>query len=258
MRRGPRPHSYFQRFRSNFDEDAKTFDGVPVSLKHASRIDSDTSTLLEATLNHMDECFTSVEENVIFTSSAIFDPVTWPEKPDDGDFGNEELLILKDALRLRVAQADPTIAARLEGDEIKDEWEDFLSLVGPHQRRPATFAEVNQRVQMGKQRFPLLSLLLMFIDVIPVQKACVERGFSALNRLKTKGRSSLEEDKLNSSMTITTRGITLEKWSEESALKAIYCWYTHTPETRDVAGHARGSSGKRIEEEQDESSAEED
>ena len=73
MRRGPRPHSYFQRFRSNFDEDAKTFDGVPVSLKHASRIDSDTSTLLEVTLNHMDECFMSVEENVIFTSSAIFD-----------------------------------------------------------------------------------------------------------------------------------------------------------------------------------------
>ena len=122
----------------------------------------------------MDESFSSAEENPVFLSSSIFNPITWPEDQLEDDFGTDELSILKEALRLRV---DEATAVRLDGDNIIDKWQDFLTLFGLRQRRPKTFAELNEHVQMGCQRFLLLSLLLMFLDAIPVHTASVERGF---------------------------------------------------------------------------------
>ena len=97
---------------------------------------------------------------------------------------------------------------------------------------------------MGKQRFPPLSLLLEFVNTIPVHTASVERGFSTLSRLKTKPRSSLEEDNLNCCMTIVSSNLSVEEWSVDAAKTTIQRWFTHTAGRRHVAGHAKGS-GRR-------------
>ena len=65
LHRSPVMDGYQQKFLREFSEDDGKFDRQSVSMKHASRIDADRSTLIEATLHHLDSRFTSIRENVL-------------------------------------------------------------------------------------------------------------------------------------------------------------------------------------------------
>ena len=69
-------------------------------------------------------------------------------------------------------------------EQLREEWKEWLDLVGPSARRPKSFRELMGRLRDGRARYPLLHVLLQFVDVLPSQTATVERGFSLLNCLK--------------------------------------------------------------------------
>ena len=98
---------------------------------------------------------------------------------------------------------------------------------------------------MGQERYPALSALVELVDTIPVQKACAERGISSLNRIKTKLRSSLEQDSLTALMTMVNNGVDVKDWSEESAVRAVHLWFCATTGTRHIHGHKAGSGRKK-------------
>ena len=75
-------------------------------------------------------------------------------------------------------------------EQLREEWEDWLDLVGPSACRLKSFRELIGRLRDGRARFPLLQVLLQVVDVLSIQTATVERGFSLLNRLKDKKRVS--------------------------------------------------------------------
>ena len=79
------------------------------------------------------------------------------------------------------------------------------------------------------------------VDVMPVQTACVERGFSTLNRIKTKHRSSMEEGSLTALMLISSNGQCLEEWKREDAEESVRRWFSDTVGTRHIHGHRPGS-----------------
>ena len=97
------------------------------------------------------------------------------------------------------------------------------------------------RLRTGRKRFPLLYLLAQIVDVLPAHTACVERGFSLLNRLKDKKRASLDEDSLQDCMAICSNGVLLEEWSKTDAHKANTVWSEGGRGTRHLRGHASGS-----------------
>lgn len=228
-------------FQKSYNAEDGTFKGVSVSMKNASRIEADRSTLLDATINHLEDRFRSVMDDPVLSSCCIFNPLSWPDDIPDG-FGHDELATLADAFGKKVSAA---AKYNRDGDafveDLVEEWDDLLQVVVQPQRRPGSFADLNRRAHMGQKRFPLLASLLELVDVMPVQTACVERGFSTLNRIKTKHRSSMEEGSLTALMLISSNGQCLEEWKREDAEESVRRWFSDTVGTRHIHGHRPGS-----------------
>ena len=111
-------------------------------------------------------------------------------------------------------------------------------------RRPKSFPELMGRLCDERARFPLLQVLLQIVDVLPIQTATVERGFSLLNRLKDKKRVALEEDSLQELMAVCSNGASLKEWSHADVVKAITLWSQAGPGKGYLRGHAAGSGRK--------------
>ena len=190
LRKGSCKGGHLEKFKKSYNESTGVFAGVQLSMKHATRADSDAATLIEASLNHIEERFTSVRENNVIAASAILHPLTWPA--DLNDFGSAEISTLAEAFQaqlLRTATAEELPSDCQVEEQLEEEWEDYLDLVGPERRQPQSYTELMSRLRTGRKRFPLFYLFAQIVDVLPAHPAWVERGFSLLNRLKDKKTS---------------------------------------------------------------------
>ena len=114
---------------------------------------------------------------------AIFNPITSPE--DLEDFREAEIATLASAFKdhlVRVAPKREGVLDQQPDEQLREEWEDWLDLIGPSARRPKSFLELMGRLRDGRARFPLLYVLLrmQIVNVLPSQTATVARGFSLL------------------------------------------------------------------------------
>ena len=162
------------------------------------------------------------------------------------DFVEAEIATLASALKDHLVRVVPKREGELSeqpDEQLTEEWEDWLDLVGPSACRPKSFRELMGRLRDGRARFPLLQVLLQVVDVLPSQTATVERGFSLLNRLKDKKRVALEEDSLQELMAVCSNGASLE-WSHADVVKAVTLWSQAGPGKRHLQGHAAGSGRK--------------
>ena len=94
------------------------------------------------------------------------------------DFGESDIATLASTLKDHLVR----VALKREGElneqpdeQLREEWEDWLDLVGPSARRPKSFRELMGRLRDGRVRFPLLQVLPQIVDVLPSQTATVER-----------------------------------------------------------------------------------
>ena len=65
---------YQEKSLSEYSEDEGNFDGQSISIKHASCIDANQSTLIEVTHNHLDSRFASIRESALAKACTIFNP----------------------------------------------------------------------------------------------------------------------------------------------------------------------------------------
>lgn len=84
----------------------------------------------------------------------------------------------------------------------------------------------------------IFKLLVYFLAVSP-STASSEQGFSKMNVLKTRYRTGLKQDSLQSQLLVMTDRPELEHFDVD---RAINHWLTVKPGTRHVAGHTLPNS----------------
>ena len=88
----------------------------------------------------------------------------------------------------------------------------------------------------------ILLLVEMMVAVSPSTAQC-ERGFSAMNRIKTPQRNALASSTLNDLMTICVDGPSLEDFDPTAAVNA---WLTSGPGTKHLGGHKLLGPPKKV------------
>ena len=74
------------------------------------------------------------------------------------------------------------------------------------------------RIYTTDKRFSAIMKVISFVSLIPMNTAACERGFSSMNRIKSKGISGISNDMLNSLMRISIDGLELEKFDPQPAV----------------------------------------
>lgn len=75
-----------------------------------------------------------------------------------------------------------------------------------------------------KDGFTIIIQLLTLYSTLPVSNAEVERGFSALSRIKTKLRNKLSVGRLEDLMMISLNGPNIKDWQVK---ESFFLWETH-------------------------------
>ena len=84
------------------------------------------------------------------------------------------------------------------------------------------------------EKFRYISALLEISMVMPWSTASCERGFSALNLIKTSHRSCLQHDSMDDLLHISVNCPPINKFSTD---EAIELWWTAAEKKRHVYGH---------------------
>lgn len=129
----------------------------------------------------------------------IFDPSNWPTMAIDRgavvSYGNEELSrILKHFM--------PLFSDTLQ-EEAKEQWlrlKLFICKKVPLSERQ--FHLLWPKILREDRRFPTIMRVISIVMLLPMSTAACERGFSLMNRVKSKGRSGLTNSVTNRLMCI--------------------------------------------------------
>ena len=70
-----------------------------------------------------------------------------------------------------------------------------------------------------KDQFPNILMLVEIILILPLATATVERGFSAMKRVKNDWRSCLDKDILNMLLRITVNGCSFDVYDPQRAIQ---------------------------------------
>ena len=91
-----------------------------------------------------------------------------------------------------------------------------------------------------KDQFPNILMLVEIILILPLATATVERGFSAMKRVKNDWRSCLDKDILNMLLRITVNGCSFDVYDPQ---RAIQHWWISGQRAR-RADFTRETRGK--------------
>lgn len=72
-----------------------------------------------------------------------------------------------------------------------------------------------------KDQFPNILMLVEIILILPLATATVERGFSAMKRVKNDWRSCLDKDILNMLLRITVNGCSFDVYDPQRAIQSL-------------------------------------
>ena len=200
------------------DENPTKFRGIDVrgGKKGIDAANNYIATLTAGALKYMEKRF-QVSSDII-KDLEIFDPTTWPttasNRTELSSFGNEELD--------RILQHfNPLITNDLQ-ETVKEQWLRLKFYVC--KRIPLSERHgysLWPRIYTTDKRFSAIMKVISFVSLIPMNTAACERGFSSMNRIKSKGRSGISNDMLNSLMRISLDGLELEKFDPQPAV--TYC-----------------------------------
>ncbi|KAJ8890975.1 hypothetical protein PR048_010484 [Dryococelus australis] len=117
-----------------------------------------------------------------------------------------------------------------------DKWYEFKECA-----KGWTLTDLLGKAMSNGDRFPVLLKLLKVASVLPVSTASCERGFSQMNLVKNKLRSSLETESLDDLMMVNLNGPPLPLCIPSDAIDK---WYFSAKTTRHVQGHKCHASDK--------------
>ena len=168
----------------------------------------------------------------------VFNLSMWPVAHDElRNFGDEQMESLL------------TLYAPLLTDEEKDaaldQWLDLKLIIDRNRNRNTLEAYESlmclegQDIENVKHILPLVNIML---TISPSTADC-ERGFSAMNKIKTESRTSMSQDTLKNLMRISIDGPNL---NEYNATDSVVHWMNSSRGTRHIHGHkCTGPRGPR-------------
>ena len=201
------------------DDGKKSYQGVNIkafetALDVASRAKND---LIEIVKSSISERLEDGESKMHSLSALILNTEGWITKEDD-EFLDEEINSVCELLQEPLGRAG--LAATL--NEVLEQWHSmvtyavtYLNVVTFHYRKVWKLLFSSSRSREWKDILLMVELLFC----LPISNAKVERFFSLLNRVKTDGRASLGEARLNSLLRICTEGPEIENFDASNALQ---------------------------------------
>ena len=197
--------------------------------------DQTTRNLIDNTIQYINTRFSNLKEEPL-SLMTVFDFHKWPLGSQElGTFGNNQIKKL-------VCEHLDHFFLPEEREEIPAEWILLKLFVRSFRTNPLVDVYSLVLKQKPSEMSHLLKLIEYLLVVSPSTASC-ERGFSKMNVLKTRYRTGLRQESLQSQLLVMTEGPELEHFDGD---RAINHWLTVGPGTRHVSGHALPSS-KRVE-----------
>uniref|UniRef100_A0A8D2BF47 Zinc finger protein 862 n=1 Tax=Sciurus vulgaris TaxID=55149 RepID=A0A8D2BF47_SCIVU len=143
-------------------------------------------------------------------SMEVFDTMTWPSGLELAHFGNDDILTLARYFEL-------SLPTGYSEEALLQEW---LGLKATAQNLPFSMLCKNTLAQHC--RFPLLSKLVAVVVCVPISTSCCERGFKAMNRIRTDERTKLSNEVLNMLMMTAVNGVAVTEYDPQPAIQHWY------------------------------------
>ncbi|XP_043319988.1 zinc finger protein 862 [Cervus canadensis] len=143
-------------------------------------------------------------------SMAVFDTKAWPSGVALASFGNDDILALARYFEL-------SLPPGYREEALLEEW---LGLKDVAQNLP--FSMLCEHALAQHHCFPLLSRLMALVVCVPVSTSCCERGFSAMNRIRTDERTKLSNEVINMLMMTAVNGVAVTEYDPQPAIQHWY------------------------------------
>ena len=165
---------------------------------------------LEKLIENMNEQFQAIG---VVSAFSIFNPSELPLMQSEvAHYGETELNIL-----LSQYTDGPL---QLNCDDTLSEWKEFRDFLSQQRTSLKTIKDLSEFFLVStdrKQLFPIMAELIARGLTIPIATADCERGFSAMNRIKTSPRNRLKTKTLEQLMFISIEGPALEQFDFSAA-----------------------------------------
>ncbi|XP_026957345.1 zinc finger protein 862 isoform X2 [Sagmatias obliquidens] len=140
----------------------------------------------------------------------VFDAMAWPSGMELAGFGNDDILALARYFEL-------SLPPGYSEEALLEEW---LGLKAIAKNLP--FSMLCRNALAQDCRFPLLSRLVAVVVCVPVSTSCCERGFSAMNRIRTDERTKLSNEVINMLMMTAVNGVAVTEYNPQPAIQHWY------------------------------------
>ena len=163
-----------------------------------------------------------LEERDIFKALKLLEIGTWPKNKEALDiFGHQELSLLCDHFN--------TILLKNEVDiqSTASEWDAFKNFCSGNLLHLPKEKIWSLLITDNRLKYPNLGHLFEILLVFPVSNAAVERGFSAMKRIKTDWRCKLNEDTLDHLMRISIEGPPLSSFNPTDVVQRFFATTIH-------------------------------
>ena len=169
---------------------------------------------LESALQKRFTDFTSGGDISVIQATKIADVKMWPHNWDElADYGDEELNVLLKQFNHILSNAD------VDSDDAEMEWtllKKEIHMQDLQNNKIPDWPSIHRRYQ---HQFPSILAVMDLILTIAPSTAEAERGFSQLKLLKTRLRSRLSQQTLNSCLAIKMLSDDLDQFNPNAAIK---------------------------------------
>ncbi|XP_014643137.1 PREDICTED: zinc finger protein 862 [Ceratotherium simum simum] len=140
----------------------------------------------------------------------VFDTMAWPSGIELASFGNDDILALARYFQL-------SLPPGYSEEALLEEWLGLKAIT-----RNLPFSMLCKNALAQHSRFPLLSRLMAVVVCVPVSTSCCERGFSAMNRIRTDERTKLSNEVINMLMMTAVNGVAVTEYDPQPAIQHWY------------------------------------
>ncbi|XP_060084946.1 zinc finger protein 862-like [Ylistrum balloti] len=211
-----KPGDYLTKLKSNLTQDFELQTGIDLTRKvkiKKSPMDFDKTfkAFLDSVIEYVNQRFQPIQSPPVSLFS-VFDHVTWPHFPSLLQFGTEQVEELLEFFKPLLSEE--------ERKAVPEQWLELKVRLN-RQREVSPFATYTSLLAARPDSLKAILLLIEILFALSPSTAKCERSFSAMKRIKTGLRSSLNQDSLVNLMQVANMDTSVLDYNP---LPAINTW----------------------------------